>query len=280
MPEGDAVWRTAKRLRQALAGRVVTDWDLRWPSAAASDRRGRTTVTVVPRGKHLLHRLDDGTTLHTHLRMEGEWLVRAPAEVTRRDLTDPSLRALVGCATATAFGRRLGMVDLLRTRREADVVGHLGPDLLGDDWDPDLAVRNLRRDTDALLGSALLEQRNLAGIGTIWLAETCFALRLDPFTPIAELDDDHLRAVVDRAHALLTAALAFPWSTTTGDPRHPTYVHGRNRQPCRVCGDRVRVAPIPGGGHRPDEDRIAYYCPTCQHVRRHGPGSGCADRSR
>ena len=58
MPEGDAVWRTARRLHGALAGQPLTRSDLCWPSLATADLRGATTLEVVPRGKHLLHRLD------------------------------------------------------------------------------------------------------------------------------------------------------------------------------------------------------------------------------
>ena len=82
MPEGDTVWRTAHRLHQALAGHVVTVCDLRWPSLATVDLRGATTTEVVARGKHVLHRLDSGVTLHSHLRMDGQWRVAATDQVT------------------------------------------------------------------------------------------------------------------------------------------------------------------------------------------------------
>lgn len=264
MPEGDAVRRTANRLHAALAGKSITDWELRWPSLAASDHRGAATVEVATRGKHLLHRLDDGYTLHSHLRMEGSWRLYSPDELTRRQYNNTDVRAVVGARDATALGVLLGMLDVVPTNREASLVGHLGPDLLGADWDAERAATNLARHPDVLLGSALLDQRNLAGIGTIWLAETCFAQRVSPFTPVGELSDSALRALTRRAHALLVRAMDFPWSTSTGNPRHPTYVYARERKPCRVCRTPIQIAAIPGGTGLRAADRSAWFCPRCQ----------------
>ena len=135
MPEGDTVWRTATRLT--------------WPSPAARSSsptcagrrsrrptsRGRTTLEVVSRGKHLLHRVEGGLTLHSHLRMEGQWRVEATPGLPARWRRNPQLRALVAAPDWTALGLRLGMLDLVPTVREGDLVGHLGPDVLGPDWD-------------------------------------------------------------------------------------------------------------------------------------------------
>ncbi|HIZ98786.1 MAG TPA: Fpg/Nei family DNA glycosylase, partial [Candidatus Janibacter merdipullorum] len=71
MPEGDTVWRTARRLHAALAGQAAQLVDLRWGDLDEAPLRGATVEEVRPRGKHLLHRFDSGWTLHTHLRMEG-----------------------------------------------------------------------------------------------------------------------------------------------------------------------------------------------------------------
>ena len=260
MPEGDAVWRTARRLHTALAGHPLTEWELRWGDLGASDRRGRSTVEVVPRGKHILLRLDDGWTLHSHLRMEGRWSVVASAHVTRRDRADPFVRALVGCSTAVALGRRLGMLDLVPTAREQAVVGHLGPDLLGSDWDPVLAAANLRRRPDRELGAALLDQENLAGIGTMWCAEICFLERVSPWTPVARLDADRLDAVVARAHRLLTGTLRFRESVSTGNARRPLFIYGLPGRPCPRCGTPIASAEV----GEPPRRRVLYHCPTCQ----------------
>lgn len=260
MPEGDAVWRTAARLHEALAGRELTHWELRWGRLGSSDRRGRTTLEVVPRGKHVLHRLDDGFTLHTHLRMDGRWQVGPATSTSRRQLADPWIRALLGTTEVMAIGRRLGNVDLVPTDQEHVLVGHLGPDLLGADWDADEAVRRLRRRPDVPLGAALLDQTNLAGIGTMWAAEICFLEKVSPWSPGAELDEDALGAVVARAHRLLTGTLRHRQSVSTGNWRDPLYIYGKPGRPCPRCGTAVRHDPI---GEAPQQ-REVYFCPRCQ----------------
>ena len=262
MPEGDTVWRTARRLHQALAGQVLTIADLRWPSLATADLRGATTLEVVSRGKHVLHRLDSGLTLHSHLRMEGQWRVEATARVSAAQLRDHRLRAVVGTASWTCLGLRLGMLDLARTAEEPSLVGHLGPDLLGADWDLATALARLRADPGRPLGEALLDQRNLAGIGTMYAAETLFVRRQHPWRPVGQLTEAELRGVVEQARTFLDVNRRRAVQSTTG--RHARgqehYVHGRSGLPCRRCGQTLRMAqigPAPG-------DRTMFYCPTCQ----------------
>src|ERR1700728_3200289 len=78
MPEGDVVWLAAKRLREALAGRVLTRSDFRVPRYATTDLAGRSVTESLSRGKHLLLRVEGDITVHTHLRMDGSWRVRPP----------------------------------------------------------------------------------------------------------------------------------------------------------------------------------------------------------
>ncbi len=260
MPEGDTVWRTARRLHQALAGGVVTLSDLRFPDVATADLRGATTVEVVSRGKHILHRFDSGLTLHSHLRMEGQWRIEA-AHVSARWLQRPDLRAAVGTNAWTALGLRLGMLDLLQTADEGTLVGHLGPDILGADWDAARAAANVR-DSGQPVGEALMDQRHLAGVGTMWAAETLFLERVNPWTVAGSLPPETVAAIVERAHRLMTPAIHHAMQSSTGIRRQGenTYAHGRSGRPCRRCGDGIRVAFI---GTAPRE-RTMFYCPTCQ----------------
>ncbi|CCH76319.1 putative enzyme [Nostocoides japonicum T1-X7] len=263
MPEGDTVWRTAHRLDAALAGAVLTRWDLRWPSLATSDLRGATTVEVLPRGKHLLHRLDCGLTLHSHLRMEGQWRVAASGGDADRQARRPDVRAVLGTEDWTAIGLRLGMLDLVPTRDEGRHVGHLGPDILDPAWGErlgNIAVANLRAH-GGTLGSALLDQRSVAGIGTMWAAEGLFIARLPPWDP-PRAHLEALPGLLERVHTLMSAGLreAIPSSTGIHREGRSTYVHARSGRPCLRCGDTVRVASI---GEAPTQ-RVLFYCPTCQ----------------
>lgn len=179
MPEGDTVLQTAQRLHIALAGQVLTHSDLRVPRFATADLTGRTVLGVTPRGKHLLTRIEGGLTLHSHLGMDGAWRLYAARERWRGG-PGHQIRAVLSTAHLTAVGYRLPVLELLRTADEEKAVGHLGPDLLGPGWDPDTALRNLLADPARPLGEALLDQRNLAGIGNIYKAELCFLARATP----------------------------------------------------------------------------------------------------
>jgi endonuclease-8 len=261
MPEGDTVWRTARRLHEALADEVVSTADLRWPGLSTVDLRGMRTLEVISRGKNILHRLDSGLTLHSHLRMEGQWRVEATEGLSSRTLADHRLRALVSAARWSALGLRLGALNLVATRDEDRLVGHLGPDLLGPDWDPAEAARRIAS-SGATIGAALLDQRNLAGVGTLYASEVLFLTRINPWTPAARLTSAQTSEVVERAKRLLDANRQHADQSTTGVRRHgeTTYVHGRTGRPCRRCGSPIR----PGVVGDPPRDRTFLYCPTCQ----------------
>ncbi|MFJ7207993.1 Fpg/Nei family DNA glycosylase [Streptomyces sp. NPDC098789] len=258
MPEGDSIWRAAARLHAALAGRELVRSDLRVPRLALTDLTGRTTLEVVPRGKHLLHRVEDGLTLHSHLRMDGAWNV-FDSGAPWRGGPSYEIRAVLATADRTAVGYRLPVLELLRTADEHRVVGHLGPDLLGPDWDPERAARNLLADPARPLGEALLDQRNLAGIGNIYKAELCFLAQVTPWTPVGDLPEPErtLPRLAGAAHRLLDANKDRP-RNTTGSPRRgqELFVYGRAHRPCLRCGTPVREAP--------QDDRPTYWCPRCQ----------------
>lgn len=262
MPEGDTVWRTARTLHRALAGEPLTRFDLRWGEAATLDLTGRTTLEVVSRGKHILHRIEGGVTVHSHLRMDGQWRVE---HASGDSYADHRVRAVVGTEQWTCIGRSLGMLDVVDTADEASLVGHLGPDLLGPDWDLDEALRRLRTADDVTVGAALLDQRLLAGIGTMYAAESLFLQRQHPWAPVGSLDDDTLRRLVERAHRLLTTNKDHAVQSSTGSRRRgeELYVHARSGRPCRRCGDTVRVAMIAD----PPRERTMFSCPTCQGGR-------------
>lgn len=260
MPEGDVVLTTARRLDRALAGEVLERCELRWGLLDGAPLVGRTTLTVVARGKHLLHRVEGGWTLHTHLRMDGSWRVVATGRVRPAELANRHIRAVVGTRAWTCLGLRLGMMDLVATRDEATLVGHLGPDLLGADWDPDRAVANILRRPERPIAAALLDQRNLAGIGTIFMAEPLFLERVNPWACAGEVP---VRAVVERARRLLQRSAA----AAEGSLRADRWVHGRAGQPCRRCGTPIRVGAIGTGPDGGGPERVVFHCPACQAER-------------
>ncbi|MDT4940683.1 MAG: endonuclease, partial [Pseudonocardiales bacterium] len=96
MPEGDTVWLTAHRLDQALAGRALTVCDFRVPALATVDLTGRTVTEVLARGKHILTRVEDDLTVHSHLRMDGSWYLSRGNGPTPRRHPQHLIRALLG----------------------------------------------------------------------------------------------------------------------------------------------------------------------------------------
>jgi endonuclease-8 len=248
MPEGDTVWLAGRRLHDALAGHRLTGTDFRVPQLATTDLTGRVVSAVVSRGKHLLTRIDDDLTLHTHFRMDGTWHLYRPG--TRwRGGPDWQVRVVLATDQWQAVGYRLPVVDLIARGDEHQVVGHLGPDLLGDDWDLDEALRRLRADPDREIGEALIDQRNLAGIGNAYKAESLFVSRLSPWCPVRNVPD--LAGVVENARRLLTISR---------QPRQQHWVYQRAGKPCRRCRSVVQVAKQ---GIAPF-DRLTYWCPACQ----------------
>ena len=248
------MWRSGRRLHEALSGRALQAADLRVPRHAQADLRGRTTTEVVARGKHLLFRFDDGRTLHTHFEMDGRWDVQRPGERWRGPAHE--VRAVLSTDRHVAVGFRLPVVDLIATRDEFRVVGHLGPDLLGADWDLDAARRRLLEVPDRTIGEALLDQRIVAGIGTIYRAETLFVCGVHPLTPVGDVTD--LEGLLTTARRLLRRGADHGRPLSTGDRRRPVYAYGRARQQCYRCGTTIAFADI---GVPP---RGAYWCPTCQ----------------
>jgi endonuclease-8 len=261
VPEGDAVWRTARKLHQALSGHTLTRTDFRVPAIATVDLAGGTVVETVSRGKHLLTRVDHDQkwTLHTHLKMEGSWRIYEPGE--RWGKAGHHARVVLDTGEKVGVGFQLGIVELVLREHEDQVVGHLGPDLLGPDWDEHEAVRRLTADPDRPLGEALLDQRNLAGIGTIYRTELCFLTGYDPRSRVGVVADP-LR-MVRLAHSLLVQNRHHPQIVTTGDKRRgrSLWVYGRRMERCPRCGTPIEYAELG------EPARSAYWCPSCQPPR-------------
>ena len=262
MPEGDTVWLASRRMHDALAGRVLTRFDLRVPRPATADLTGRAVTEVVARGKHILIRIDGGLTLHSHFRLDGSWHLVRPGQRWRGGPAY-EVRAVLANADWEAVGYRLHDVLLLPTDDEDRVVGHLGPDVLGPDWDPAEVERRIRAEPQRAIGDVLLDQRVLAGVGNLYKNEILFLTGLNPWTPVEKVPD--VPAVVATAYRLMRANRDHPEQSTTGSLRRGEthWVYGRGRRPCRRCGTRIEVdqqSPV----DRAEYARVTYWCPHCQ----------------
>lgn len=249
MPEGDTVFRAATKLREALAGKTLTRCDIRVPRYATVDLRGQVVDEVLSRGKHLFIRVGEAS-IHSHLKMDGSWVIGSFRGAPHR------IRIALGTADSVAYGVDLGILEVLERRLDQEVVTHLGPDLLGPDWDPQLAKANLIADPDRELADALLDQRVMAGVGNVYANELCFVLGRAPDAAVGTLADP-LR-MVQRARDMLWLNRNRPNRIITGNTRRGQqfWVYGRAGEPCRRCGTLIE---------RDDSgDRIRYWCPSCQ----------------
>ena len=254
MPEGDTVWRTAANLDRALTGHRLTRTDFRVPSLATLDLSGSLITGTISRGKHILTRIGEEHSLHTHLKMEGSWHLYRPTTPWRRPVHEA--RVVLRTEQWVAVGFSLGITEVIPRTEEEQVVGHLGPDLLGPEWDEAEALRRLQSQPDRPIGEALLDQRNLAGIGNMYKAELCFLAGIHPATPVAAVDD--LPRMVRRARQMLEVNKGRVQQSTTGDLRRgrTLWVYGRDNQQCRRCRNRIQHAELGG--------RATYWCPLCQ----------------
>jgi endonuclease-8 len=271
VPEGDNLARIAVALRPYLAGRVVTLARARLPGPVIGRVVGKRIAAVDTAGKNLLIRFDDGLELRTHLGLHGSWHRYRPGEAWRRPASRASLVLEVPGAVAVCFDAPIVELFEQRTEPAHRSLGRLGPDLLADDVDLDVAVRRLGDPANAEreIGEALLDQRLVAGLGNVYKSEVLFLERLDPFTPVGRLAPDQLRSIVERGRNLLVfnaRAGAPAGRATTIDPRTgarlaPTllWVYRRAGRPCHRCGTLVRSAP-----QGPELPRTTYWCPSCQ----------------
>ena len=261
MPEGDTVHRAALRLGAVLAGAEVTRFDIRVPGSATADLRGRTVHGVEARGKHLLHRIGEHT-LHSHLRMEGEWHAYRAGERWRKPAF--KARAIVGVTEGPrgawdTVGFDLAMVEVLPTGDEDRVVGHLGPDPLGRDWDLAEAAARVGADPRPI-HVALQDQRHVAGFGNEYASELLFLRGVHPERPACDVD---ALALLELGARTIRRNVRLPVRVFTGDSRrgHERWVYGREGRPCRRCGTPVRRGAL---GADPTRERVVYWCPRCQ----------------
>jgi len=258
MPEGDTVWRSARHLHEALAGRELTRTDFRVPAYATVDLSGSRVDEVVSRGKHLLIRTPDHS-IHSHLKMEGAWHVYRLGSPWRRP--GHSARAVLENDEWQAVGYLLGILEVLPRSDEQSVVGHLGPDLLDPDFDLDEAARRVAADPNRPVFLALLDQRNVAGFGNEYANELLFLMGLLPTRPVGDVAD--IRRVISRGQRMLDlnksrVDRSFTGSARTGEER---WVYGRERARCRRCGTPLRHGTL---GDRPTSERNTFWCPNCQ----------------
>jgi len=240
MPEGDTIFRAARTLDRALAGKVVTRFETVLPKLARVDDqtplRGRKVERVTSSGKHLIIEFSGELFLRTHLRMNGSWHLYRTGERWRKRRDD--MRFVIATEDFEAVGFNIPIAEF----QSAPVHG---PDLLAEQFDADEALRRLRERDTAEIGEVLLNQHVVAGIGNIYKSEVLFECGVSPFKKVSELDEETLRRIMKKGRAMLQRS-------TRERPRWSVYQRGG--QPCRKCGTAIQRQGL----------RSTYWCPKCQ----------------
>jgi endonuclease VIII len=249
VPEGDTIHRTAERLRVLVGERVEAESPNPRGLATGVARvvDGRRLEAVDAIGKNLLLRFEGGVVLHSHLRMNGRWRVE-PRDGRSARRGRPWLLLRGREWEATQWN---GPV----LRLEDGIARRVGPDLLAPGTRVDEIVSRLRSvDPSRLLGEALVDQRLVAGIGNVWLAEMLWHARVSPWASLAEIGDDELSSALEWARAAMRSAVS--------GRRSPRAVYRRAGRGCPRCGEPIRSHGLG------DANRTAYWCSACQPTRR------------
>jgi endonuclease-8 len=265
MPEGDTIFRAARTLNRALAGRVVTKFETQLPQLARVDYdtplAGRTVERVDAAGKWIQMYFSGDLILLTHMLMSGSWHIYRPGEAWQRGRTQ--MRMAIYTPEFVAVGFQVPVAEfhtaatLLRHR-----IQELGPDVLAKEFDEDQAVRQLRGAPELEVGVALLRQSIVAGLGNVYKSEICFANRVNPFRLVGSLSDNELRSLLQTARRYMMANVTemSAGRRTTGrvDPEENLWVYRRPGEPCRRCGTPIQSRK------QGLEARITFWCPACQ----------------
>ncbi len=257
MPEGDTIAYAATRMRPVLVGhdpeeirtpqpRHALD---RWPDRLS----GRQVVAVDTHGKHLFIRFAGDLVIHSHLGMIGVWGVYGPERRWGRSARRAWLvLSRAGYDVVQFDGPLLELITEGRRRFDQRLAA-LGPDVLAVEFDRELFLRRLRADDPTRpFGDALLDQRNVAGIGNIWKAEGCWEAEIDPWRALGQVSDAEATAVIEATRPRMAR------SAVDGPRAIKPRVYRQLGRPCPRCG-----GPIASHGQG-DANRTTYWCQGCQ----------------
>jgi endonuclease VIII len=274
VPEGDTIFRSARALNTAFAGKQVVSFETAYAQLASVHDNasivGRSVERVEARGKWLLMFFSGDLILVTHMLMNGSWHIYRRGERWR--LPRSHMRVVIANAEleAVAFDVPVARFYTARTLERNTVIPKLGPDLLAVEFATDEAASRLRARPDDELANALLNQQILAGIGNVYKSEICFACGVHPFRRVSTLTAQEVDCLLDRARKFLLANVAETSGSsivTYSDGRRTTrsaeegaklWVYARRGRSCRRCGTPIEMRKQGPGA------RSTYWCPSCQ----------------
>ena len=262
MPEGDTIFRAARTLHRALAGKRVAKFETAFAQLARVDDQspiaGRTIERVRAAGKHLIIDFSGGLSLRTHMRMNGSWHIYKAGERWQRPRSD--LRVLVATDDYVAIGFNVPIAELETTATVDNL--NLGPDFLAEEFDVAEATRRIREQGNEEIANVLLNQRVVAGIGNVFKSEVLFLANVNPFRLTANVTESELQKILTLGRRLMKQnVLPGTRERRTTDRAHPAeglWVYSRGGEPCRKCGTPIQYRK------QGRDVRGTYWCPKCQ----------------
>ena len=282
MPELPEVETVRAGLAPVMEGQVIARAeirrpDLRWPFPERMAERltGARVLHLRRRSKYILADLDRGESLLIHLGMSGRMLISG-AQLGRFHHDHPApakhdhvvLDMANGARVTFNDARRFGAMDLLATADEAThwLLAPLGPEPLGNDFHEDYLVSRLKGRAMPVK-SALLDQRVVAGLGTIYVCEVLHRAGINPKRRAGEISKKRAAALVPIIRQVLQEAIAAGGSSLKdyrqadgelGYFQHRFRAYGREGEACVTEGCRGHIARIVQSA------RSSFYCPVCQ----------------
>jgi endonuclease-8 len=275
MPEGDTIFRTARSMGRALIGRPITGFRSNYPLLTRFDDdtpiTGQVVDRVESRGKWLLIHLSGGSTLATHMLMNGSWHLYRIGERWQKPSRDMRIVLENRDYQAVAFTVPVARIYTAQALARETRIPSPGFDVLSEGFDPARAAARLRACAGEEVGDVLLHQAVLAGVGNVFKSEICFVESVNPFRLVSGLNDDEVAALIRTAKRLVAANVLEDAAdrivtyrgqqrrtTDRSDPRESLWVYGRSGEPCRRCGNSIRRRM-----QGPDA-RVTFWCQTCQ----------------
>lgn len=282
MPELPEVETVRRGLLPVMEGAVIARAevnrpDLRWPlpERMAARLTGRRVIRLWRRSKYVLADLDSSETLLVHLGMSGRMLISG-AQIGKFHHDHPApqkhdhvvLHMEGGARITFNDARRFGAMDLLPTdgAQAHPLLAGIGPEPFGNDFNgPYLAARLAGRRTP--IKSALLDQRIVAGLGNIYVAETLYRARVSPLRLAGDLGDAAAAGLVPVIRDVLAEAIAAGGSSlrdfrqANGELGYFSkhfQAYGREGQPCETPACTGTITRSVQSG------RSSFWCPACQ----------------
>lgn len=261
MPEGHTIHRIARDHRKWFKGQKTGVFSPQGRfESEANKLNGGILQDVTAHGKHLFYRWSSQKVVHIHLGLYGKFRIhKNPAPEPRGAVR---LR-LIGAERCFDLNGP-NCCELINLKQKSAIQQRLGQDPLADDASPEQLWQRVQRSRSAI-GTLLLNQAVIAGVGNVYRAEILFLLGIDPETPANQLTRDRFDDLWNLTVDLLKIGVKYNRIITVDRKLHDKplsrlksseRLHVYKRPSCRRCNGKIRTWTL--------GNRKMYACPKCQ----------------